>query len=75
MKHDPWGASACHSQADKLEELQEAAGPSGGLALDDSGGAGASSMLSQVDDKSCAVVVINSVGIMQMANKVGGCSS
>jgi hypothetical protein len=76
VKNDPWGASHCHSQADRLEELEEgAAGPGADLALED-GGAGTlgTSMLTTVDDKNSAVVVINSVGIIQMANKVGSFS-
>jgi hypothetical protein len=76
VKNDPWGASHCHSQADRLEELQEgAAGPGADLeALEGDGASGlGAGMLTTVDDKSSAVVVVNSVGIIQMANKVGGC--
>jgi hypothetical protein len=73
VQNDPWGASKCHSHADRLEELQDSSGGGGAdLALEDvAAGGGAGAMMGNVQDSSNAVVVINTVGIMVMVNKVG----
>jgi PAS domain-containing protein len=69
VKNDPWTASKYYTEADKQEEVQELAQNdamfTAGVAED-----AAQSMLSQVDERNNAVIVINASGIIQMANKV-----
>ncbi len=80
VQNDPWSASKCHSSADRLEELQEGGGAGGGdMSLEDViGEGGGAALMGHVQDRSNAVVVIDSVGTMVMVNKVswagnGGC--
>ena len=69
VKNDPWTASRYYSEADKQEEVQELAQNdarfTAGVAED-----AAESMLSQVDERNNAVMVINASGIIQMSNKM-----
>jgi PAS domain-containing protein len=69
VKNDPWTASKYYTEADKQEEVQELAQNdarfTAGVAED-----AAQAMLSQVDERNNAVMVINASGIIQMANKM-----
>ncbi|KAG2497028.1 hypothetical protein HYH03_005031 [Edaphochlamys debaryana] len=63
VMNNPWRASQIYEKADKLEE-QQAVAQDNLLYNNDM-----SSMLTQVDDKTNAIAVINASGIIQMTNK------
>ncbi|KAG2497025.1 hypothetical protein HYH03_005028 [Edaphochlamys debaryana] len=63
VMNNPWRASEVYEKADKLEEQQAVA--HGNLLYDND----TSQMLTQVDDKTNAIAVINASGIIQMTNK------
>ncbi|KAG2449443.1 hypothetical protein HYH02_005590 [Chlamydomonas schloesseri] len=63
VMNNPWRASQIYEKADKLEEQQSAAHDNVLFNSDHK------AMLTQVDDKTSAVVVINASGIIQMTNK------
>ncbi|GFR50724.1 hypothetical protein Agub_g12981 [Astrephomene gubernaculifera] len=63
VMNNPWRASQLYEKADRLEEQQAAAQDTILYSVDNK------AMLTQVDDKAYAVLVINAAGIIQMSNK------
>ncbi|KXZ50396.1 hypothetical protein GPECTOR_16g569 [Gonium pectorale] len=61
IKNDPWGAAQYFETADRLEELR--AGDANGPLLPDG------TPLGRMDEMSTAVLVVNTAGEMQMANR------